>query len=201
MNALSCADILAGRAPQDVPVTVQGWVARRDSNRHLFVHLSDGRASIRCGGGAEHAAQLCEETSAHRRCGRSDGIPFHRRQGQPFEMQARALKVVGWVDDPVRIRSSRNTRWSSWRSGALWPRTNVIGAAVSATRSRRQCTAFSTRTALSGSTRRSSTSDAEGGRLFPRRRWISPTCRAPRRAGRLRRRLLRARAPSRSPDS
>jgi asparaginyl-tRNA synthetase len=44
MNALSCAAILAGRAPQDVPVTLQGWVrTRRDSKAGIsFVHLSDG---------------------------------------------------------------------------------------------------------------------------------------------------------------
>jgi asparaginyl-tRNA synthetase len=41
---LSVREILAGQAPQDMPVTVKGWVrTRRDSRAGIsFVHLSDG---------------------------------------------------------------------------------------------------------------------------------------------------------------
>jgi asparaginyl-tRNA synthetase len=44
MNQYSCADILAGRAPADTPITLNGWVrTRRDSKAGLsFVHVSDG---------------------------------------------------------------------------------------------------------------------------------------------------------------
>src|ERR1700682_2362684 len=44
MISLSCADILAGRAPENSPVTVKGWVrTRRDSKDGIsFVHVSDG---------------------------------------------------------------------------------------------------------------------------------------------------------------
>ena len=44
MSSLSCADILAGRAPKDTPVTIKGWVrTRRDSKAGIsFVHVSDG---------------------------------------------------------------------------------------------------------------------------------------------------------------
>ena len=40
----SCADVLAGRAPKDAPVTLKGWVrTRRDSKAGFsFIHLSDG---------------------------------------------------------------------------------------------------------------------------------------------------------------
>ena len=40
----SCIDILSGRAPQDAPVTLRGWVrTRRDSKAGIsFVHVSDG---------------------------------------------------------------------------------------------------------------------------------------------------------------
>ena len=43
-TALSVREVLAGRAPQDSPVTVKGWVrTRRDSKAGIsFVHLSDG---------------------------------------------------------------------------------------------------------------------------------------------------------------
>src|SRR6185369_16317152 len=44
MTAYSCADILAGRAPPDAPVSLCGWVrTRRDSKAGIsFVHVSDG---------------------------------------------------------------------------------------------------------------------------------------------------------------
>ena len=44
MRSFSCSEILAGRAPQDAPVTLKGWVrTRRDSKAGIsFVHLSDG---------------------------------------------------------------------------------------------------------------------------------------------------------------
>jgi asparaginyl-tRNA synthetase len=43
-RVLSVRWILAGKAPQDAPVTVKGWVrTRRDSKAGIsFVHLSDG---------------------------------------------------------------------------------------------------------------------------------------------------------------
>ena len=43
-STFSCADILAGAAPADTPVTVRGWVrTRRDSKAGIsFVHVSDG---------------------------------------------------------------------------------------------------------------------------------------------------------------
>jgi asparaginyl-tRNA synthetase len=44
MTAYTCAQILAGRAPADTPVTLKGWVrTRRDSKAGIsFVHVSDG---------------------------------------------------------------------------------------------------------------------------------------------------------------
>jgi asparaginyl-tRNA synthetase len=43
-RVLSVRTILSGKAPQDAPVTVKGWVrTRRDSKAGIsFVHLSDG---------------------------------------------------------------------------------------------------------------------------------------------------------------
>jgi asparaginyl-tRNA synthetase len=44
MTSFTCAEILAGRAPQDTPVAVKGWVrTRRDSKAGIsFVNVSDG---------------------------------------------------------------------------------------------------------------------------------------------------------------
>src|SRR6516162_2301466 len=43
-SEFSARAILAGEAPQDMPVTVKGWVrTRRDSRAGIsFIHLSDG---------------------------------------------------------------------------------------------------------------------------------------------------------------
>ena len=44
VTAVSCAEVLAGRAPKDAPVTIRGWVrTRRDSKAGIsFVNVSDG---------------------------------------------------------------------------------------------------------------------------------------------------------------
>jgi asparaginyl-tRNA synthetase len=51
-------------------------------------------------------------------------------KGQPFEMQASALKVVGWVDDPdsYPIQPKPHTLEFLREVAHLRPRTNVIGA-------------------------------------------------------------------------
>ena len=41
MTSLACADILAGRAPADTPITVKGWVrTRRDSKAGISLMVS-----------------------------------------------------------------------------------------------------------------------------------------------------------------
>src|SRR5499433_4388798 len=51
-------------------------------------------------------------------------------KGQPFEMQASAIKVVGWVDDPdtYPIQPKPHTLEFLREVAHLRPRTNVIGA-------------------------------------------------------------------------
>jgi asparaginyl-tRNA synthetase len=52
-------------------------------------------------------------------------------KGQPFEMQASAINVLGWVEDPDTYPIQPKPHL--WRTYARWricsPRTNVIGAA------------------------------------------------------------------------
>src|ERR1700731_3862605 len=104
--------ILAGNAPADAPVTVKGWVrTRRDSKAGIsFVHLSDGSSF--------HPLQVV--------------APNTLPKGQPFEMQASAIKVVGWVDDPdtYPIQPKPHTMEFLREVAHLRPRTNVIGAAT-----------------------------------------------------------------------
>src|ERR1700694_4012283 len=106
MAFLTCADILAGRAPENSPVTVKGWVrTRRDSKAGIsFVHLSDGSAFhpvqvVAPNTLANYTDEVLKLTAG---CAVSatGTIGPPPAKGQPFEMQASAIKVIGWVDDP-----------------------------------------------------------------------------------------------------
>jgi asparaginyl-tRNA synthetase len=136
MNALSCADILAGRAPQDVPVTLQGWVrTRRDSKAGIsFVHLSDGSdfhpVQVVAPNTLPNYASEISRLTAGCAVEATGMIVPSPAKGQPFEMQASALKVVGWVDDPdsYPIQPKPHTLEFLREVAHLRPRTNVIGA-------------------------------------------------------------------------
>src|SRR5436190_2402287 len=98
--------ILAGKAPAGVPVTVKGWVrTRRDSKAGIsFVHLSDGSSFhplqiVAPSALPNYADEVLKLTSgcAIEATGTIEPSPA---KGQPFEMQAAAIQVVGWVEDP-----------------------------------------------------------------------------------------------------
>ena len=136
MNALSCADILAGRAPQDVPVTLQGWVrTRRDSKAGIsFVHLSDGSSFhpvqvVAPNTLPNYASEVARLTAGCAVEATGMIVPSPAK-GQPFEMQASAVRVVGWVDDPdsYPIQPKPHTLEFLREVAHLRPRTNVIGA-------------------------------------------------------------------------
>jgi asparaginyl-tRNA synthetase len=106
MIALTCADILAGRAPKDVPITVKGWVrTRRDSKAGIsFVHVSDGSCF--------HPVQVVVPSTlpnygdevlrltAGCAVEATGVIVPSPAKGQPFEMQASTVNVIGWIEDP-----------------------------------------------------------------------------------------------------
>jgi len=136
MANLTCADILAGRAPVDRDVTLHGWVrTRRDSKAGIsFVHLSDGSCF--------HPVQVVAPSTLpnyalevlHLTAGcavsASGRIVPSPAKGQPFEMQASEVKVIGWVEDPVSypIQPKPHTLEFLREVAHLRPRTNVIGA-------------------------------------------------------------------------
>jgi len=133
---LSVKSILSGQAPPDQPVTVRGWVrTRRDSKAGLsFVHVSDGSAF--------HPVQVVAQASLPNYAGEiqkltagcaveaTGTIVPSPAKGQPFEMQATAVNVVGWVDDPdtYPIQPKPHTMEFLREVAHLRPRTNVIGA-------------------------------------------------------------------------
>ncbi|MBK7081900.1 MAG: asparagine--tRNA ligase [Betaproteobacteria bacterium] len=138
MTSLSCADILAGRATGDGPVTVKGWVrTRRDSKAGIsFVSVSDGSGFhpvqvVAPNTLANYATEVVHLTAgcAVEATGRIVPSPA---KGQPFEMQADAIAVVGWVDDPdtYPIQPKPHTLEYLREVVHLRPRTNVIGAAT-----------------------------------------------------------------------
>src|SRR6185295_7384321 len=104
-STLSVREILSGRAPKDVTVTAKGWVrTRRDSKAGFsFVHLSDGSSfhpvQVVVPNSIANYSEVLRLTTG---CAveASGTIVPSPAKGQPFEMQASAVKVVGWVDDP-----------------------------------------------------------------------------------------------------
>src|SRR5689334_1442967 len=136
MKSLSVRSILEGKAPADAPVKVRGWVrTRRDSKAGLsFVHVSDGscfhpvqvvaQASL-----PNYAAEIQKLTAGCAVEAVGTIVPSPAK-GQPFEMQATEVKVVGWVEDPdtYPIQPKPHTMEFLREVAHLRPRTNVIGA-------------------------------------------------------------------------
>src|SRR5512137_1645651 len=138
MTSLSCADVLAGRAPADTAVTVRGWVrTRRDSKAGIsFVNLSDGSGFHPVQVVAPNTLPNYASEVAHLTAGcaveATGRIVPSPAKGQPYEMQADAIRVVGWVDDPdtYPIQPKPHTLEYLREVVHLRPRTNVIGAAT-----------------------------------------------------------------------
>ena len=138
MSSFSCSEILAGRAPNDTPVTVKGWVrTRRDSKAGIsFVHLSDGSSFhplqvVVPNTLSNYANEVLHLTAGCAVEATGSIVPSPAR-GQPFEMQAASLKVAGWVEDPdsYPIQPKPHTLEFLREVAHLRPRTNVIGAAT-----------------------------------------------------------------------
>jgi asparaginyl-tRNA synthetase len=137
MGSVTCADVLAGRAPADRPVTLTGWIrTRRDAKGAgiSFLHLSDGSCFhpvqvVAAGTLPNYADEVLHLTTGCAIEAIGTIVPSPAK-GQPFEMQASAVKVVGWVDDPdsYPIQPKPHTMEFLRDVAHLRPRTNVIGA-------------------------------------------------------------------------
>ncbi len=136
--AFSARAILAGEAPQEMPVTVKGWVrTRRDSKAGIsFVHLSDGSSFhplqvVAPNTLPNYTDEVLRLTAGCAVVATGRIVPSPAK-GQPFEMQASAVEVIGWVDDPETypIQPKPHTLEYLREVAHLRPRTNVIGAAT-----------------------------------------------------------------------
>jgi asparaginyl-tRNA synthetase len=132
----SCADVLAGRAPKDAPTTLRGWVrTRRDSKAGIsFVNVSDGSSF--------HPVQIVAPSTLPNYSGEvlkltagcaveaSGSIVPSPAKGQPYEMQAASIRVLGWVEDPdsYPIQPKPHSFEFLREVAHLRPRTNVIAA-------------------------------------------------------------------------
>ena len=130
--------ILAGEAPNDRVVTVKGWVrTRRDSKAGIsFLHVSDGSSLhplqvVAPKSLANYNDEVLKITTG---CAveATGAIVPSPAKGQPFEMQASAVKVIGWVEDPdtYPIQPKPHTMEFLREVAHLRPRTNVIAAAT-----------------------------------------------------------------------
>src|SRR5688500_9098127 len=135
---LTVRDILAGKAPKDTSVTVKGWVrTRRDAKAGVsFVNVSDGSSfhpvQVVAPNSLENYAAEIQRLTAGCAVEASGNIVPSPAKGQPFEMQATGVKVLGWVDDPdtYPIQPKPHSLEFLRDVAHLRPRTNVIAAAT-----------------------------------------------------------------------
>jgi asparaginyl-tRNA synthetase len=128
--------VLAGEAPKDEAVTVKGWVrTRRDSKAGIsFLQISDGSCFhpvqvVVPNTLANYAEEVLKLTAGCAVEATGTIVPSPAK-GQPFEMQATAVKVIGWVEDPDHypIQPKPHSFEYLREVAHLRPRTNVIGA-------------------------------------------------------------------------
>ena len=128
--------LLTGRTPVGTRVTVRGWVrTRRDSKAGVsFVHLHDGSCFhpiqvVASKDLPNYDAEVRKLTSG---CSliATGLLTASPAAGQPVEIQADTVEVVGWVDDPEGYPiQPKRTSFEYLREVAhLRARTNTLGA-------------------------------------------------------------------------
>lgn len=135
MNKFSIAQLFSGAVSVNSEVTIKGWVrTRRTSKAGIsFVAVHDGSCF--------DAIQIVvpdsldnydDVTNLSAGCAvvATGELVKSEGQGQALEVQASALEVVGWVDDPEKypIAKKRHTFEFLRTQAHLRPRTNAIGA-------------------------------------------------------------------------
>ncbi|MBW8311141.1 MAG: asparagine--tRNA ligase [Rhizobium sp.] len=136
MAVVSVQQALSGSVAPGKEVTVRGWVrTRRDSKAGLsFVNVSDGScfapiqvvAPATLGNYEEEVKRL---TAGCAVVATGTLVPS-QGQGQGFELQATAIEVSGWVDDPETypIQPKAHSLEFLREVAHLRPRTNLFGA-------------------------------------------------------------------------
>jgi asparaginyl-tRNA synthetase len=136
MTVVSVEHALAGKLPAGGEVTVRGWVrTRRDSKAGLsFVNVSDGSCFASIQVVAPNTLGNYESEVKHLTAGcaviATGTLVASQGQGQSFEIQASAVQVVGWVEDPETypIQPKAHSLEFLREVAHLRPRTNLFGA-------------------------------------------------------------------------
>ncbi|WP_129135955.1 asparagine--tRNA ligase [Luteimonas sp. YGD11-2] len=136
MTTVSVAQALAGKVPEGGEVTVRGWVrTRRDSKAGLsFVNVSDGSGFhpiqvVAPSDLPNYDSEVKRLTAGCAVIARGTLVKS-QGQGQQFEIQAREVEVVGWVEDPETypIQPKAHSLEFLREVAHLRPRTNLFGA-------------------------------------------------------------------------
>jgi len=133
---MRCSEILSGQAPKDTPIVLKGWVkTRRDSKAGIsFVNISDGSCFHPVQAVVPASLTNYTDEVLHLTAGCAvevEGmIVPSPAKGQPFELQATSLRVLGWVEDPdsYPIQPKPHSLEFLREVAHLRARTNVIGA-------------------------------------------------------------------------
>lgn len=136
MNVYSTAELLAGKVAVDTEVTVRGWVrTRRDSKAGVsFIALSDGSGFkplqvVVPNNLPNYQTEILKVTTG---CSliATGSLVASPAEGQPVELQASKVEVVGWIDDPETypISPKYHTLEYLREFAHLRARTNVHGA-------------------------------------------------------------------------
>jgi len=130
------ADLLLNKITPGAAVVVKGWVrSRRDSKAGMsFLHVHDGSCLDPIQAVIASDVPDYEETVLHLTTGCSvivEGTLVESpAKGQACEIQAHAVSVLGWVDDPETYPIAKKRHTMEYLRGVahLRPRTNAIGA-------------------------------------------------------------------------
>ena len=134
MTTTSVAQALAGHLPEGGQVTVKGWVRTvRGSSNLAFVNVSDGSGFAPIQVVATDALPNFDEIKRLTpSCAviASGKLTPSQGKGQGFEIQADAIEIVGWVDEPLTypIQPKPMSPEFLREVAHLRPRTNLFGA-------------------------------------------------------------------------
>ena len=132
----SINQLLLGSVTAGSEVTIRGWVrSRRDSKAGIsFLHVHDGTCfnplqavvPSDLGNYEDEVLKLCAGCSVIV----TGTLVESEGKGQAYEIQATAIEVVGWVDDPETypVAKKRHTFEYLRTVAHLRPRTNAFGA-------------------------------------------------------------------------
>ncbi len=136
MSPVSVRAALDGSTAENTAVTIKGWVRTRRDSRHgfSFIHLHDGSCLDPIQVVADETLVNYETEVRHLTAGCAivalGTLVASQGRGQAFEVQAKSIEVVGWVDDPdtYPVAAKKHTFEHLREVAHLRPRTNTIGA-------------------------------------------------------------------------